>query len=352
MLVLDLIARFGAAALLLLVCTLLVRDAWSQTSARMGVLLSLGVVSSLIFQVPESLSLPHEFLIGLKLVVIHLNIFFWWFCRSLLDDQFQLSGIEWLWLALWSATGIPQVLEFVWGIDQGVMTANIIRSIGGVAMVAHVAYIALAERSNDLVETRRLVRGRFALAMGFCLLFIIATEWAGAFQEPSWQDLAEALFLFALSFWGALWLIRVDGDALLFESGTHASTLTGAMSQPEERFDARLSDLMEMQQLYLQPGLTIGVIADALDTPEHQVRKHINQVRGFRNFARFVNQYRLSHATERLAQVDQAAVPILTIALDSGFGSLATFNRAFKQELGETPSAFRARHMQPPSEQN
>ena len=35
-------------------------------------------------------------------------------------------------------------------------------------------------------------------------------------------------------------------------------------------------------------------------------------------------------------------MPILTIALDAGFGSLGPFNRAFKDAEGMTPSAYRA----------
>ena len=45
-------------------------------------------------------------------------------------------------------------------------------------------------------------------------------------------------------------------------------------------------------------------------------------------------------------------VPILTIAMDAGFGSLAVFNRSFKARQGETPSAYRRRHLDttPPSD--
>jgi AraC-like DNA-binding protein len=38
-------------------------------------------------------------------------------------------------------------------------------------------------------------------------------------------------------------------------------------------------------------------------------------------------------------------VPISTIAIDSGFQSLAPFNRAFKRETGLTPTEYRARAM-------
>jgi len=36
-------------------------------------------------------------------------------------------------------------------------------------------------------------------------------------------------------------------------------------------------------------------------------------------------------------------VPILTIALDAGFGSLAPFNRAFRSHTGCTPTEYRAK---------
>jgi AraC-like DNA-binding protein len=46
-------------------------------------------------------------------------------------------------------------------------------------------------------------------------------------------------------------------------------------------------------------------------------------------------------------------LPILTIALDSGYGSIGPFNRAFRQRYGMTPTEYRAaarmeRHRQAP----
>ncbi|MEL6213465.1 MAG: AraC family transcriptional regulator, partial [Pseudomonadota bacterium] len=38
----------------------------------------------------------------------------------------------------------------------------------------------------------------------------------------------------------------------------------------------------------------------------------------------------------------RARTPVLTIAMDAGFSSLAPFNRAFKNEIGKTPTAYRA----------
>jgi AraC-like DNA-binding protein len=37
-----------------------------------------------------------------------------------------------------------------------------------------------------------------------------------------------------------------------------------------------------------------------------------------------------------------AHLPVLTIALDCGFGSIGPFNRAFKARTGKTPTQFRS----------
>ncbi len=38
-------------------------------------------------------------------------------------------------------------------------------------------------------------------------------------------------------------------------------------------------------------------------------------------------------------------MPILTIALDAGFGSIGPFNRAFKAHTGLTPTEYRRGHL-------
>ena len=45
-----------------------------------------------------------------------------------------------------------------------------------------------------------------------------------------------------------------------------------------------------------------------------------------------------------LTDPSQKDVPILTIALDAGFGSLGPFNRAFREAEGMTPSEYRSSH--------
>ena len=50
-------------------------------------------------------------------------------------------------------------------------------------------------------------------------------------------------------------------------------------------------------------------------------------------------------STAALADPTQAEVPVLTIALDAGFGSIGPFNRAFKAYAGLTPTEYRRAHL-------
>lgn len=60
------------------------------------------------------------------------------------------------------------------------------------------------------------------------------------------------------------------------------------------------------------------------------------------SFSEFVLQQRLELARLRLSQPAAQALPIATIAFDSGFGDLSYFCRTFKQHFGMTPSDARA----------
>ena len=83
---------------------------------------------------------------------------------------------------------------------------------------------------------------------------------------------------------------------------------------------------------------TLASLAQALGSGEAVLRTLINQQLGYRNFNDFLHHYRLLEATARLASED---LPVLTIALDCGYGSIGPFTRAFKQRMGMTPSEYR-----------
>lgn len=114
-----------------------------------------------------------------------------------------------------------------------------------------------------------------------------------------------------------------------------------AAAEPEllpdlDRWKLRLEEWMEKEKPYLQPTLTLSELAGQLGTNTSILSRVINQ--GFQqNFNDFINSYRVAAVQERLKKGDHEYLTLLSIALDCGFNSKATFNRAFRKFTGRSP---------------
>ena len=58
------------------------------------------------------------------------------------------------------------------------------------------------------------------------------------------------------------------------------------------------------------------------------------------NFNDFINHYRIEDVKNKLKNGDHQHTTLLGIALESGFNSKATFNRAFKKSTDMTPKDY------------
>src|SRR5262249_26749505 len=103
----------------------------------------------------------------------------------------------------------------------------------------------------------------------------------------------------------------------------------------------RVVEAMADRKLWKREGLGIAELARELGTQEYRLRRAINRPLGYRTFNDFLHDYRLNEAAARLADAEERHLPVLTIALDCGYGSIGPFNRAFKARYGVTPSQFR-----------
>ena len=155
-------------------------------------------------------------------------------------------------------------------------------------------------------------------------------------------SLTPHLIIFPITVYSVHWFLRLQPEQFLFETTQPRAPAAPTIDPKDQATHSKLLAVMEEDRLYQEHGLGIGDLAMRLSVPEHQLRALINKGLGYRNFAAFLNQYRLAEAKAALADPEQARTPILTIAMDVGYASLATFNRAFKSEEGVTPSAFRA----------
>lgn len=102
----------------------------------------------------------------------------------------------------------------------------------------------------------------------------------------------------------------------------------------------RITRYMTEQKPYLNGSLTLSELADALKLSTHHLSQILNEQLG-KNFADFVNEYRVDELKQKLQDASLNHLKIEELAFDSGFNSKSVFNTAFKKSTGLTPSQFR-----------
>jgi AraC-like DNA-binding protein len=210
-----------------------------------------------------------------------------------------------------------------------------------------------ASDAGDLVPSRRIVRHWLLAYIGMHGMVILAVELVlRGSRPPGWVDaLNVAVIGIALSVSLAL-LVRFHAGAIetLFgtgeEAGGKSDTPTPAMpagTAIDAQWVERLQRLMTADCAYRDPELSATALAQRLGLPEYRLRELINRQLGYRNFPAFVNDHRLREVEGKLVDPALDRYPILTLALEAGFGSIGPFNRAFRDRHGVTPTAFRSR---------
>ncbi len=90
---------------------------------------------------------------------------------------------------------------------------------------------------------------------------------------------------------------------------------------------------------YLNPNISPQDIADNIKINKHHLSEILNLNFG-KNFNGFINLYRIEEAKKLLTD-NHNNITMLAIAYDSGFNSKSSFNRAFKEITGNTPSEYK-----------
>jgi len=107
--------------------------------------------------------------------------------------------------------------------------------------------------------------------------------------------------------------------------------------------ELKILQFMDQQKPYLEARLSLDTLAAAVGVPQHRLRNVLHNRLEYENFNDFINKYRVEQAAKLLSSPDGAVEKVFAIALQSGFSSLAPFNRAFKKHFGVTPSEYRSR---------
>ena len=219
-------------------------------------------------------------------------------------------GTAWQWLA--------QLLKFVW--------------------VCLGLFLVLKDWQSDLVEPRRRLRLIILAGAGAYILVVLVVELLITQQAQAWLELANVCLLLCLvtllcrHFFAVnphSIFAKIDPEPALVDATAHS-----ALAQSVLR-------VLQEDRFYAGESVTIKSLAVAVGSQEYLVRRAINGELGYRNFNAFINLHRVQEVASRLRQPEFESTPLLTLALDAGFRSVAPFNKAFKDQFSSTPSEFR-----------
>ncbi|XOV79455.1 MAG: helix-turn-helix domain-containing protein [Aestuariibacter sp.] len=123
-------------------------------------------------------------------------------------------------------------------------------------------------------------------------------------------------------------------------NATHSNEVQ--LSTAEEESVARnINAFLVEQRGYLQPNIKMSDLARTLNTPEYKIRSVMRHQMHCKNFNEYLNKLRIQHALQLLNNSECQHWPVLVVGLESGFGSVGPFTRAFKIETGMTPGQYR-----------
>jgi len=347
--VIEAAIRGGAVTVLLLVAALFLRDRRQAPTRLYSALFALSVAAYVIASAPGFYGLDLRWRIPIGLASFGTPAVFWLAAAAYFDDDFKPSlyrHLAWLGLVLlglWQMLGSqPPAAYFL---QHGLSLIFIVLA----------AWQAFIGRDTDLVEGRRRFRLVLVISTALYTAGIIVSQWllpGSATSAPFSFINAVGLLALVLAFAAARLSVSTTGQFAASdipdqsvssprEIRRDGPALAPEVNEQDAALLKALDDLMKNSKIYREEGLSIAVLSTKLSVPEYRLRRLINQKLGHRNFSAFINSYRISEAMAALSDPSQSSVPVLTIALDTGFGSIGPFNRAFKTHTGMTPTEYR-----------
>jgi AraC-like DNA-binding protein len=342
----EIVLRLAGVVLLALLAVILLHSRRRDQTARVGAALCMSVGAFMLTSMPGAAKILGAAIYPLTAMCATHPVWFWLFCTALFTDGFRLRRAHVVCLAGIALAGVVyQALVEPPALDA---PPGFVRAAGIAFGMASLAFVALgplsvrAGRPADLDDRRRRIRSWFVPVVSAYLAVVVLVQVWITFDGRSTPGPLVLANLAMIDLLAGLALasflrIRVVNWLDLAERPAPAESLSPLERHVLDRLNARV----ESERLYAREGLTVAALAGLLGTQEHVLRRVINCGLGFRNFNDFLHTHRLREAAARLRDPAVRRLPVLTIALDTGYGSIGPFNRAFRERFGVTPSEYR-----------
>ena len=349
---LDIVLRSsGLAFSLVLMLVVGLRDGWRQ---RMDLLAVAGCTAAyLVCAAPSRPCCGSPAFAPLMLGAIGFPFAFWRLARVVLEDDVTIPAPAWAGLAVLLGSGVFAAADYLGLPAAARMGFGAFNKIAAFGFVGAALLTAWRSWDGDLVEPRRQLRWLLVGYLGCYAVVVLTGEvYLLGQPAPAWLNALNVAMIDLTLLGCLLFLVGTRAQAMdtLFAPSLAAPPAQPASAEhqpaaPSPAYEPllqRLHALMDDEKVYREQDLTVGGLAGRLGVPEYLMRRLIHDRLEYRNFAAFINDYRLREVSQRLADPALDRRPILTLALEAGFGSIGPFNRAFRERHGLTPSEFRA----------
>ncbi|MCH2083020.1 MAG: helix-turn-helix transcriptional regulator [Saprospiraceae bacterium] len=139
-----------------------------------------------------------------------------------------------------------------------------------------------------------------------------------------------------LTYW-----VGIEGFKRKDEEGIQKQqVLSDTKQQQLEHLAKSLNLLMQKEQLYKNPTLSINELAEQLGVKGYLLSLCLKQIFQ-QKFSDYINELRVAEVQRLLKDPRKAHYTLLSLAMEAGFNSKSSFNRAVKKHLGILPSAMK-----------
>ena len=259
----------------------------------------------------------------------------WLLVQCIFDEGFRFDRFRLTVTLGWIAVVIMDMWRFKMGLNGPLDYTSLIFAL---ILMGHLIWGLIRGYEDDLRLRRRTARMWLSFLMvGFLIFELLVDVVMGTGWRPdTFIYTQNSLILFIVLALLAV-TVRLDISAL-------APTQPKDIPKHQDSGHAAiLNQIMSTEQLYLRPDLRLADVVARLPLSEAATRNLIHDEFGQGHFRSFLNQYRVRHAQGLLRSPDHHSSKLIAIAFDSGFASLASFQRAFKRETGVTASQWRAK---------
>lgn len=102
-----------------------------------------------------------------------------------------------------------------------------------------------------------------------------------------------------------------------------------------------LEGSMAEKKLYRKQDISISLLAKELDVKSYLISKCLNEIIK-KKFNDYINEFRVKEVQRLLKDSKNAKYTLLSLAMEAGFNSKSSFNRAVKKQLGITPNELKS----------